>query len=199
MVSSFRGVAMGLILDSAKDSVKCVISVVGYHACEGVDSIFYRKIEDISRVGKTFWAYRSSKAKCLGVQSFCAQDPIYALLIESSVVSGARPTVCNTAATSYSVDRLIWDNFSDGLSPVTAKLDKGACAFVFGSLQKVDGFVDLWDYSFSDGSPLKFMLGCSTVCAVKQDLSNSERRMKSHLRRVVGVAQLKAPYCVYIR
>ena len=51
---------------------------------------------------------------------------------------------------------------------MTGKLDAGATALVFDMLTtSVNGMLDLWDYGdFNDPEmPLKFILGCSTVCA----------------------------------
>ena len=52
---------------------------------------------------------------------------------------------------------------------------------------------------FRTGSPLRFILGCSTVCAIRRDTKSDPRRMKSRLRGIVAVARLADPYCVWIR
>ena len=65
----------------------------------------------------------------------------------------------------------------------------------------VSGTLDLWNYGeFSDiQKPLKFILGCSTVCAVRNDTKAHLEKMKSRYRGIVAVARLADPYCVWIR
>jgi hypothetical protein len=65
----------------------------------------------------------------------------------------------------------------------------------------VDRTLDLWGYA--DGAdpdkPLKFILGLSTACAVRKDMSTHPERMKSRYRRIVAVARLAEPFCVWVR
>ena len=89
-----------------------------------------------------------------------------------------------------------------GLGPVTGRLDASAAALVFDELHDdADWALDLWGYA--DGAdpdmPLRFILGLSTVCAVRKDMSTHPSRMKSRYRRVVAVARLAQPYCVWVR
>ena len=42
-------------IEDALEARKCSISVMGDHAGEGVDKIFKRKIEDITKINRTFW------------------------------------------------------------------------------------------------------------------------------------------------
>ena len=81
-------------------------------------------------------------------------------------------------------------------------MDRRAAALVFDRLTTdVDRAIDLWEYA--DGAnpdaPLKFKLGLSTVCAVRSDMAAHPNRMKSRYRRVVAVARLAQPYCVWLR
>lgn len=88
------------------------------------------------------------------------------------------------------------------VSAVTGKLDSGASALVFDKMEMaVSGILDLWGYrDFSDpGAPLKFILGCSTVCAVRENMASHPGRMKSRYRGVIAVARLVEPYCVWLR
>ena len=48
-----------------------VISIMGPHAGESEDEIFQRKIDDISKIGLTFWLIRSHQAKPNMVQEIC--------------------------------------------------------------------------------------------------------------------------------
>ena len=186
----------------AMSSPRCIISVMGDHAGEDVDTIFDRKTDDINRVGKTFWLMKSPKARPALVQKICEPCPIYIFFVEPATKGGARPTTTGDAAKEYSSDGQLWHPIPEGLSPVTGKLDKGAAALVFDVMTRaVVGKLDLWGYAdFSDAQkPTKFILGCSTVCAVKKDMTSHPSRMKSRYRGIVAVARLADPYCVWLR
>ena len=139
-------VAMQL-LDEALACSRCVVSVMGDHAGEGVDAIFKRKIADIGRTGKTFWLMRSPKARPAQVQEICGTVPVYTVFVEPATKGGARPTTTETAAREYSVDGESWHRLPEGISPVTGKLDTGAAALVFDMVETaVSGTLDLWGY-----------------------------------------------------
>jgi hypothetical protein len=186
----------------AMSSPRCIISVMGDHAGEDVDTIFDRKTNDINRAGKTFWLMKSPKARPAQVQKICKPSPIYIFFVEPATRGGARPTTTGDAAKEYSSDGQLWHPIPEGLSPVTGKLDKGAAALVFDLMTTVvSGTLDLWDYAdFSDEQkPMKFILGCSTVCAVKKDMTSHPGRMKSRYREIISVARLAEPFCVWLR
>lgn len=189
-------------LEAALACPQCVVSVMGDHAGEGVDAIFNRKKEDIARTGKTFWLMRSPKARPAHVQGICTTVPAYTIFVEPATKGGARPTIEGDAAKEYSDDGVLWHQLPKGLSPVTGKLDTGATALVFDVMTTdVSGTLDLWGYGeLSDiNRPLRFILGCSTVCAVRKDMKSHPERMKSRYRGIVAVAQLAHPYCVWVR
>jgi len=105
-------------------------------------------------------------------------------------------------AKEYSRDRVVWQSLPFGLGPVTGKLDSCATALVFDTLTtNVRGVLDLWEYSEyqSKQKPLKFILGCSTVCAVRKDSKAHPDRMKSRYRGIIAVARMKEPYCVWVK
>ncbi len=175
---------------------------MGDHAGEGADAIFDRKKADIERLGKTFWLMRSPKARPPHVQEICKTLPAYTIFIEPATKGGARPTTEEDAAKEYSDDRVLWHRLPKGLSPVTGKLDTGATALVFDMMTtSVSGKLDLWDYRESSDfhKPLRFILGCSTVCAVRKNTESHPEKMKSRYRGIVAVARLVNPYCVWIR
>ena len=159
-------------LEAALACPQCVVSVMGDHAGEGGDAIFDRKKADIERMGKTFWLMRSPKARPAQVQGICKTIPAYTIFVEPETKGGARPTTEEDAAKEYSDDGVLWHRLLNGLSPVTGKLDAGATALVFDMMTTdVSGTLDLWDYGeLSDiHKPLRFILGCSTVCAIRKD------------------------------
>ena len=175
---------------------------MGEHAGEGVNLIFDRKISDIEQTGKTFWLIRSPKARPAHIQKMCSTSPGYTIFIEPATKGGARPTLAADAAQEYSHDRALWHRLPVGLSPVTGKMDNAATALVFDTLTtNVGGVLDLWEYSeYSDiHTPLKFILGCSTVCAVRRESKAHPQRMKSRYREIVAVARMKEPFCVWVR
>ena len=179
-----------------------IVSIIGNHAGEGTNEIFRRKSTDIERIGQTFWLVKSFKARPPQVQQFCeAESTVYTIFIESATKNGARPTTTEDAAKECSVDRVTWNPLPPGMGPVTGKIDGNASALVFDELTVVNGILDLW--SFADFQnpqvPLKFMLGCSTVCAVRKDMTEHPDKIKSRHRKIVAVARLAKPYCVWLR
>jgi hypothetical protein len=190
------------LLEAALACPCCIISVMGNHAGEGVDEIFDRKTADIERTGKTFWLMKSPKARPAQVHEICRLTPAYTIFVEPATMGGTRPTTRDDAARECSDDGKIWHRLPEGISPVTGKLDSGAAALVFDMMTTaVSGTIDLWGYGdFSVAqSPLKFILGCSTVCAIKKDMTSHPKRMKSRYREIIAVARLAEPYCVWLR
>ena len=190
------------LIEAALTCPQCVLSVMGDHAGEDADAIFSRKKNDITRTGKTFWLMRSPKARPAQVQGICKTIPAYTIFVESATKGGARPTTKEDTAKEFSYYWVVWQWLPEGLSPVTGKLDTGATALVFDMMTTdVSGTLDLWNYGeFSDiQKPLKFILGCSTVCAVRNDTKAHPEKMKSRYRGIVAVARLADPYCVWIR
>lgn len=190
------------LLEAALKSPKCVVSVMGDHAGEGADVIFDRKTADIARTGMTFWLVRSPKAKPQQVQELCKPFPAYTIFIEPATKGGVRPTTKEDAAREYSGDKVLWHPLPKEITPVTGKLDTAATALVFDMMTTdVSGKLDLWNYgeALAVDKPLKFILGCSTVCTVKKDMKLNPEKMKSRYREIVAVARFGDPYCVWIR
>ena len=190
------------LVEQALAAADCVISVMGDHAGEGVDAIFNRKMADIDAVGRTFWVARSAKARPGRVQQLCAAKPGYVIFVEPATAGGARPTTASDSASEYSGDRAQWLPLPQGMGPVTGKMDDATTAFVFDQLTTdTSRVLDLWQYA--DGSdvnsPVRFLLGRSTVCAVRADMSAHPRRMKSRYRTIVAVARLVEPYSAWLR
>lgn len=190
------------LLNEALSCPRCIISVIGEHAGEGVDAIFGRKTADIDRTGKTFWLTASPKAQPTQVQEICGAIRAYAIFVEPATKGGARPTTTENEAKEYSADGKSCHRLPEGVSPVTGKLDARATALVFDVMKTdVSGTLDLWAYGdFSDAQkPLKFILGCSTICAIRKATTLDPARMKSRYREIVAVARLLEPYCVWLR
>jgi len=180
----------------------CIVSVMGDHAGEDAEAIFDRKQDDIERIGMTFWLMRSPKARPRQVQHVCGSLPAYTIFVEPATKGGARATTTDDRAREFSDDGTSWHRLPQGLSPVTGKLDRGATALVFDLLSTdVCGVIDLWDYADAGDSskPLKFILGCATVCAMRKNVESQPGGMKSRYRRVVAVARLAEPYCAWLR
>jgi len=163
------------LLEEALNSPQCVISVMGAHAGEGVDAIFNRKIADIDLSGKTFWLMKSPKARPPQVQELCKTIIAYTIFIEPATKGGARATTTDDVSREYSSDKKSWYRLPDGIGPVTGKLDTSATALVFDMLTTaVSEALDLWAYGdfLNAQKPIKFILGCSTVCAVRKDMTS---------------------------
>lgn len=190
------------LLDQALAAPECVISVMGDHAGEGVDAIFERKIADIRVEGRTLWVAKSAKARPIQVQSLCAAQPGYVVFVEAATRGGARPTIASDPASEYSVNGLEWLPLPAGIGPVTGKMDRSATAFVFDRLATQSSrILDLWQYSdrLDTSRPVRFVLGRSTMCASRANMTAHPQRMKSRFRRIVAVGVLAEPYCVWLR
>lgn len=195
-------------LNDVLDCKYLVLSVSGAHAGETEEGIFDRKIDDVQRIGKTFWLNRSQKARPDMVQSLCHQTKktgsgCYCVFMEPSSKGGALPATSKEVAKSFSKDGLIWYNFPRGLGLVTGKIGRGAQALVLDQLEPVKpiSHINLWDYAdfTSESSPLKIIRGVSTVCAVKKDMCGHKDKMVSNRRRIVAVGRICDPFCVYLR
>ena len=128
--------------------------------------------------------------------------PGYTIFVEPATKGGARPTTKEDAAKEYSDDGVLWHQIPKGLSPVTGKLDIGATALVFDMMTtNVNGTLDLWNYgdALDTHKPLRFILGCSTVCAARKDTKSQPGKMISRYRGIIAVARLADPYCVWTR
>jgi hypothetical protein len=191
------------IIEDALEATQCIISVMGDHAGEGVDKIFKRKIEDITKINRTFWLVKSPKTKPELVQKMCHFDSTYVVFVEPATKGGARPAIADKKATTFSENGFIWNPLPNQLGPVTGKLDSRAYALVFNKLETIDAKqeIDLWHYAdfANQEKPVRMILGCSTVCAIKKDMKGHPERLKSRFRRVVAVGLLVAPYCVWVR
>ena len=113
-----------------------IFSVIGSHAGELKQEIFERKIEDINRVGHTFWLYESNQTKPNIVQDFCKRAKkegknVLCFFIEPSSLGGAKPTKISISAKSYSMNNKEWRILPKSLSSVTGKINKGAYALIF--------------------------------------------------------------------
>jgi hypothetical protein len=207
VILGIRGVSSSMPAESlvtrSLESSRCVISVIGAHAGELPDVIFERKSRDISHVGRTFWLIRSYKAKPGSIQKLCAGDPAYVIFVAPSTSGGARPTETDDAASEYSVDGVLWNSLPSGLTPVTGKLDRQSSALVFDALATVrqEILLDIWNYAELDDpdKPIRTMLGCSSIGAIRKDTRGHVERMKSQYRPVIAVARLSSPYGVWVR
>lgn len=191
-----------LISDSNKYAV---ISVVGIHANEGIDHIFARKIEEISRSGKTYWAYRSALANPKTVQEFGLRavkekSTVACLFIEASGPGAARPTRGSEKALLLSLNKERWDKIPDN-NLITGS-GRSSFALVLNKIDLMDNaHIDLWEYSRKDnpGEAIRMMLGSSTICSVKHSSEKDGSKMKSRYRRLLAVGRLTYPYGVWLK
>lgn len=182
-----------------------IFSVIGSHAGESKQEIFGRKIEDINRVGYTFWLYKSNQTKPNIVQDFCKRakkesENIFCFFIEPSSSGGAKPTKISVSARSYSVDNKEWSILPKSLSSVTGEINKGAYALIFDSLKQIDNEVNLWEYAdFLTEKAIKIRLGNSTLCAVRKNTAEEKDRIKSPNRKIIAIGKLFEPYCIWLK
>jgi hypothetical protein len=194
-------------MDSILQEKLVLISVMGPHAGENEEEIFRRKINDIEKLGKTFWLIKSHQAKPDLVQKICKEAETdgrkaYCIFIKSSSRGGATPTKISDSAKLYSDDKKTWNELPVGLSHVTGKIDNSAYALIFSELQLDSGTLDLWNYADfrHQSKPIKIVQGGSTLCTVKKEVSCPQgERIKSRFRGIVAVGKLTEPYGVWLK
>lgn len=191
------------IVEEALSASHCIVSVMGAHAGEEAIQIFTRKIKDIERINRTFWLIKSPKAKPAIVQEMCSLNSAFAVFVEPATRNGARPATSEQQAISFSENGLTWNPLPKGLGPVTGKLNSKAYALVFDRMETMHDSdeIDLWNYAdfILPENPIRLILGCSTVCATKKAMEEHPERLKSRFRRIVAVARLASPFCVWVR
>jgi hypothetical protein len=109
------------LLEAALARPSCVLSVIGDHAGESADEIFYGTVAHINRLGKTFWLMRSPKARPALVWGICETAPAFTIFVEPATKGGDHPTKEEEAAKEYSNDGLSWYRLPKNLSPVIGK------------------------------------------------------------------------------
>lgn len=176
----------------------CIFSVIGPHGGESLEQIFARKIEDTLRCKHTYWLARSESCSPQIVQQLCTEGPVACYFLEPASSGGARPAVTAESAKEHSPDGRTWASLHKDLSPVTGKVRDGkAWALVLDRivLQEGDTTVDVSQFNdVRTGEPARFKLGASTICAVP-----GKGTLPPRARRVAAIAQLTAPYCVWLR
>ena len=182
-----------VVMDTS--SKKKIFSVMGPHANENAEGIFSRKIKDIEDTGQTFWVMNSYKSKPIYVQDFCKNDFVEVFFISPSSKGGAKDTKTINKNTQHSKNKQNWVDIPSNISPVTGK----GYALILSSLEMNKSLINLHEYGESKDTPIKFRQGCSTVCAIKENMFHHEDRMKSNIREVWAVGTLKYPYCVWVR
>lgn len=194
------------MINPTGDSKKyAIISVVGIHANEEIDHIFVRKIEEIRRSGKTYWAYRSTTASPKTVQEFGLmaakeKNTVACLFIEASGPGATNPTKGSEKALFLSSDKESWNKIPDN-NLITGS-GRSSFALVLDRIDLMDNtHIDLWKYSRKDspGKAIRMILGSSTICSIKHSSEKDESKMKSRYRRLLAVGRLIYPYGVWLK
>ncbi len=182
------------LLAAALSSNRVVFSVMGPHAGESADAIFLRKCADIDAAGSTFWLHRSSTARPDKANAFFAgEDDRFVIFLAALRDNGARPTTTSTTARLFSSDNKTWNALPETIGPVTGKLP--AFAFSFAQLDLCEELIDLGKYA-TDGGPVRFRLGASTVLAEKIVPAPAPTEQ---FRRAIAVGRLASPGVVWVR
>lgn len=189
-----------LLLDEALIADRIVLSVIGPHAGEDSNTIFTRKISDITTIGRTLWLHRSAQARPDQTRTF---RPSFVIFLTPSSKQGARPTTESGTATQMSIDKACWQPLPNGLGPVTGNLKSAAYALVLSELTLCQdlALLDVWSYAngIAASNPIRFQLGASTVLAQRSDTSWRPDRMRSHKRRIMAVGKFVTPVSVFIK
>jgi len=183
-----------------------VISVVGPHASESEEEIFKRKRKEIKDTGKSFWLYRSYKAKPdvvrdLSKEALEKSNTPLCIFIQASSKKGAQPTKQADRMREFSVDRKNWKKIPSGI--LVTGSSKNSFIMVFNKLDLIERkeFLNLWNYSLfgASGKAVKMTLGASTVCCSKESSEDDPNKIKSNLRKVVAVGELTHPFAAWVR
>lgn len=178
---------------------QCVLSVIGPHAGESMSQIYERKIQDIAKVGKTFWITSCGKFIFEKINELCTAKDLYVIFIAPSSPNGARPATMETAASGYTINGEFFP-FPVNMSPVTGNITRKTAALVFDELQLLDENnapeLDLWNYLDAVTlKPIRFALGGSTKPCIL-NTSSEKSGMKSRYRKISAIGHFAAPFCV---
>ena len=177
----------------------CVLSVIGSHAGESMSQIYERKIQDIKKVGKTFWITQCKKEFFEKINEFCLSGDLYIIFITPAHSCGARPTTVNTVASGYmTIDG--FQQFPKHLSPVTGSITKKTAALVFDKIEPSNSSdvpkLDLWNYlDATTNDPVRFILGESTKPCIL-NTTTIKKGMESRYRKISAIGHFVAPFCV---
>jgi hypothetical protein len=200
------------LLEQAKLSKLCLISVMGPHAGESTEEIFVRKIDDINSIGWTIWLINSRGAKVEALHEICnGVDTSFIIFISPSVPGGARPATTAKRVKEYSADNIHWETLPTEMGAVTGNINKMTCGLVLDQLdyygvEEINQINNLLDIDLSvycdprdPKSAIRTMQGNSTVCAIKTNEINLDNQMVSVKRRIIGVGRIKHPHSVWLR
>ncbi len=197
------------LLKRALGAKYLVISVIGPYAHEEENEMLPRKKLEISKCGYTFWHHQSfqaqpDKVQEMGIQASQKDFPIYLVLVDpANGKKGAVDTKPTPPASHYRTSSNgILRKVPNEIYTETGGTRGKPFALKIRKLKEVTGTIDLWQYSeFGEkrGEALKIRRGGSTICAVRiATNSNAENRIKSHIRRVVAVAEIVKPFSVWL-
>ena len=176
----------------------CVLMKVGSHGDESFDAILDRKAKEAAKVGYMLWGYSGTLLDARRVREYLGSvaEPGLApqlLLIETSSPFFNSPH----QSAVFSLDRALWFHLPSGVG--TRGCDK---AIICASLRRTSFDLDLSLYQVaigpSQGRLVSSYLKSRTdkVCAA---LSDQGRAESPTLVRVSWVAEILAPYSVYLK
>ena len=122
-----------------------VFSVVGPHVGSSVESILKDKVDDINKIGKTFWLQCSLGAPPSVVQHICKMETNICCFFIISI-GNARDTKIKKYAASYSENYKDWQRMPEGMSPVSGRIGSLAQALVMNKLDICDEQIDIGKY-----------------------------------------------------
>ncbi len=182
-----------------------IFSVIGTNADEKIEGILKRKIDDINKIGFTFWVYKSNQASPKTVQDFCKKaktenKKVFCIFIKPSTPNGARPTKIKLSAKEFSTDNKKWKKLPKKLGPVTGAINRNVYALKFSKIEKINSSINLWDYAdYLTKKSIRIRLGNSTLCAIKKNTNREVDKIRTPIRRVIAVGHLHKPFCIWVR
>lgn len=185
-----------------KNRPNFIISVIGPHAGEDIDSIFTRKINDIKKCNYTYWICKSraiSPEIITAFQAFNNPFELFIIFIKTANNSLGKDTNISDKA-QYFKEEDQWVSLDQKLSPLTGKMPTNG--FKLGEINVVkEKWINLNEYlewspeKAKNGKPIQIMMGKSTLCIIKAN-QKTRNEMKNSVREIVGYARLITPYCL---
>jgi len=178
--------------------------VLSMDTCD--DDLLSKKILDLNKTGKSYWFINTTYPLREDIQNICQKNELYIIFIEPASNNMPRmlrsPIEDEDIANYYSADGQNWKSIPSDFSPITGKIREKTTVILFENLITEIGLeIDLWDYAVyrNDTIPLRFRLGFSSFCATKKDMSSHPGRMGLHLRKILAIAKIAAPFAVWVK
>jgi hypothetical protein len=183
--------------DEGGDAI--IYMIAGPHSGYSLDEIFEMKVKEQAELGLCYWGYGGSLCHPRRVVPF-AEKVIRTLGASPRIVFGRTATKYVSKSigriTKFSVDGQVMQPLPSAVTMIGCSI-----AVVCRNLTPVAATIDLNAYRVANGMRRGRPLGSyiryqvNKACALR---ANNTVRSRPRLVEIVGIADLAAPYCVYL-